>query len=72
MVDFYLLERLESTSSMEVDWGRMDFLNENWNEFTELEYYSYIDKLKESELDPVTSGQNYNQTDILKHLKKLK
>ena len=72
MVDFYLLERLEGLSSIEVDWGRMDYINENWNEFTEMEYYSMIDKLKESELDPVTSGLNYNQTDILKHLKKLK
>lgn len=72
MVDFYLLERLESTSSIEVDWGRMDYINENWNEFTEMEYYNFIEKLKQSELDPVTSGQNYNQTDIRKHLNKLK
>lgn len=57
---------------MEVDWGRMDYINENWNEFTEMEYYDFIDKLKRSELDPVTSGQNYNQTDIRKHLNKLK
>lgn len=72
MVDFYLLEKLESTSSIEVDWGRMDYINENWNEFTEMEYYNFIEKLKQSELDPVTSGQNYNQTDIRKHLNKLK
>ncbi len=25
-VDYYLLERLESTSSIEVDWGRVDFM----------------------------------------------
>lgn len=72
MVDFYLLEKLESTSSIEVDWGRVDYINENWNEFTEMEYYNFIEKLKQAELDPVTSGQNYNMSDIKKHLKKLR
>lgn len=71
MVDFYLIERLENMSSIEVDWGRMDYINENWNEFTEIEYYSIIEKLRQTEVDPITSGLNYNQTDILNHLKKL-
>lgn len=71
-VNFYLIESLESASSIEVDWGRLDFINENWNEFTELEYYAIIQELKDNELDPVTHGRNFNQTDIRKHLNKLK
>ena len=72
MVDFYYIERLADMAGIEVDWGRLDYINENWNEFTESEYYNLVNKLRENEQDPVTSGMNYNQTDILKHLKKLK
>lgn len=70
-VNFYLLESLESSSSLEVDWSRVDYINENWNEFTEIEYYDLIGKLKDNELDPITQGRNYNQTDIRNHLNKL-
>ena len=59
-------------STIEVDWNRIEYIDTNWDEFTKLEYYSIIEKLKESQLDPITSGQNYNQTDILTHLKKLR
>ena len=72
MVDFYYIEKLDGLSSMEVDWGRLDYINENWNEFTELEYYSIIGKLKDNELDPITSGQNYGTRDIQKKLKNLR
>jgi hypothetical protein len=71
-VNFYLIESLEECSSLDVDWTRLDYINENWNEFTEMEYYDLIQKLKDNELDPVTQGRNYNQTDIRNHLKKLK
>ena len=72
MVDFYYIERLAEMAGLEPDWNRLDYINENWNEFTEIEYYFIIEKLKESELDPVTMGFNYNQTDIKNHLKKLR
>lgn len=71
-VNFYLLQSLEQSSSLEVDWGRVDYINENWNEFTEQEYYDLIQHLKDNELDPITQGRNYNQTDIKNHLKKLR
>ena len=71
-VNFYLLESLQESSSIEVDWGRVDYINENWNEFTEREYYDLIQHLKDNELDPITQGRNYNQTDIKNHLKKLR
>ena len=71
-VNFYLIESLEQCSSLDVDWTRLDYINENWNEFTEMEYYDLIEKLKDNELDPITHGRNYNQTDIKNHLNKLK
>lgn len=72
MVDFYYIEKLESISSIEVDWDRLDYIDQNWNEFTETEYYSIIDKLKDNELDPISSGQNYSTRDIQKKLKNLR
>lgn len=72
MVDFYMIERLQRTSAVVIDWDRLEFINENWNEFTEQEYYRLIDYLKDNQMDAITSGFNYNQTDIRKHLKKLR
>jgi len=71
-VNFYLLESLQESSSIELNWGRVEYINENWNEFTEQEYYDLIQHLKDNELDPITQGRNYNQTDIKNHLKKLR
>ena len=71
-VNFYLLESLETSSSVDVDWGRVDYINENWNEFTEHEYYDLIEHLKDNELDPITQCRNYNMGDIKRHLKKLR
>ena len=72
MVDYPYIEKLASLSTIDVDWHRLDFIDNNWNEFTELEYYNIKDKLISSQLDPILSGQNYNQTDIRKHLNKLR
>lgn len=72
MVDYVYIDKLMTLSTIEIDWNRIDYIDNNWNEFTELEYWTIISKLKESQLDPITSGQNYNQTDILNHIRKLK
>jgi hypothetical protein len=72
MVDYVYIDKLMTLSTIEIDWYRIDYIDNNWNEFTELEYWTIISKLKESQLDPITSGQNYNQTDILNHIRKLK
>ena len=47
-------------------------ISESDNEFEVLEIESLEKQLEENQLDPITSGSNYNQTDILRHLKKLK
>ena len=72
MVDFNYILKLERNSSVDADWIRLLYINDNWNEFTELEYYGIIDKLKQNELDPIASGLNYGTRDIQKKLNKLK
>lgn len=72
MVDYPYIEKLLSLATIDIDWDRIEYIDKNWNEFTEIEYYAIISNLKQSQLDPITSGQNYNQTDILKHINKLK
>lgn len=51
---------------------RLIYIDSNWNEFTEVEYYDIMRELGDSMLDPISNGMSYNQTDILKHLKKLR
>lgn len=43
---------------------RLVFIDNNWNEFTEEEYYITVRKLLEERLEPITNGFYYNQTDI--------
>lgn len=41
------------------------------NDFAEEEYYLIIESLQNNQLDPITYGFNYNQTDIRRKLKQL-
>ena len=50
---------------------RIIFIETNWNEFTELEYYQIVNNLKLNQLDPIAYGLNYNQTALKKHLSKI-
>lgn len=50
---------------------RVVFIENNWNEFTELEYYSIIKELKNNQLDKIAFGLNYQANHITKHLKQL-
>jgi hypothetical protein len=72
MVDWNAIEKLSRLSTYRVDYDRLEYLEANENEFTQAEYWVIVEQLKDNLLDPITSGMNYNQTDILKHLKKLK
>ena len=49
-----------------------DTLNDDVEEFYKLEIDSIILSLLQNQLDPITHGRGYNQTDILNHLKKLR
>ena len=51
---------------------RLTTLDTYWNEFAELEYYEIIQDLQNSQLDLISNGFSYNQTEIRKHLKKLR
>lgn len=52
--------------------NRVVFIESNWNEFTELEYYSIIKELQDNQLDKIAFGLNYQANHITKHLKHLK
>lgn len=47
-------------------------IDSDWNEFTETEYFRLVKELNDSQLDKISNGFSYNQTEILKHLKKLR
>ena len=72
MVNWNAIEKLSRLSTYRIDYDRLEYLEENENEFTQAEYWVIIERLKENILDPITSGMNYYQSDILKHLKKLR
>ncbi len=61
-----------ATSSYEPDIMRIKHLEDNWNEFTEVEYQDILSKLYDNQIDPISNGLNYGQKDIIKHLKKLR
>lgn len=71
-VDFTLIGKLELTSTYKVDHDRLIYIDDNWNEFTELEYEGIIRLLRWNQLDPILNGFGYNQTDIRRHLNKLR
>lgn len=72
MVDYSYIEKLASLSSIDVPWDRIEYLSNNFGEFQQIEYQRIIQNLKDSFLDPIISGQNYGQKDILTHLNKLR
>ena len=76
MINWTAVEKLldqsnKDSSEREAITGRLLSLGEDFTEFEEAEYYLIIEELRESCLDPITHGGNYNQGDILRHLKKL-
>lgn len=72
MVNWTYCERLIANSSLDTELirDRLIYIETNWNEFTEVEYYDTLEVLRNSQIDPILSGLNYNQTDIVKHLQK--
>ena len=70
-VDWEKLERLADAARIELDVDRLQYIENNWNEFTEIEYETLLQKLYEAVPDPITHGRGYGQKDIIKHLKKL-
>lgn len=77
-IDWHKLEKLLDGSSFnenEIDriWHRLYHLEKiEGNEFADNEYREIEQKLYNNQLDRVTHGTNYNQTDIKNHLKKLR
>lgn len=75
MVNWNYIERLLLSSSDPLKHEireRLIWIDSNWSEFAEVEYYDLISRLIDTQLDPITSGLNYLQKDIVKHLNKLK
>ena len=75
MVNWNYCERLLKSSSdpdNEEIRDRLIYIDTNWNEFTELEYYEIVKDLVENQQDPIISGHSYGQKDIVKHLRKLR
>lgn len=72
MVNWTYCERLIQGSSIDTSaiLNRLYYIESNWNEFTEIEYYDLLEILRDSQLDPILSGSNYIQKDIIKHLQK--
>jgi len=82
MIDWYYIEKLMQSCSLnpdvlEASENRLLVLEsliefEDDNEYYINEVYTIINKIRDNQLDPITHGTNYNQTAILKHLKKLR
>ena len=72
MIDWYYLEKISGKSSYKPNINRLIEMENNWNEFTEIEYREILRKTRENIIDPIPNGMNYNQTDIRRHLKKLR
>lgn len=52
--------------------NRITEIDTDWNEFTEQEYYMILEDLRNSQIDKISNGLSYNQTEIRNHLRKLK
>lgn len=78
LIDWYTLEKLIfncSFSDAKKDQiiHRFYLLEDiNNNEFADSEKDKIIESLYNNQLDPITHGSGYNQTDIKNHLKKLR
>lgn len=76
MVSWTVIEILMNGSNltnfeMEEIKERLFVIDSNWNEFNEMEYYVILDMLKLSQVDKISNGMNYSQTEIINHLRKL-
>jgi len=75
-LDWSKIEKLASSSSIDVDFKRLMYMEQTADIFNEDEYneeiYRLIEYLVNNQLDPITHGRGYNQTDIKNHLKKLR
>jgi flagellar motor switch protein FliG len=76
MIDWTAIEKLIDKSNYNeqkkqdvID--RLVSLGDCSGEFEQAEYWLITEELKQNTLDPITHGGNYNQTDILNHLRKL-
>ena len=74
-LDWFHLEQLINRSSYSDSMKakletRLIQLEDQDNEFAELEYFTIIEKLKDNQLCPIEHGMNYGQKDIIRKLKK--
>lgn len=73
---FYLSKALSNCSLPESEKenieARLTVLEQFDDEFSHDEKKALIERIYENQHDRITMGYNYNQTEILKHLKKLK
>lgn len=76
-IEWTSVEKLLAGSNYDEDqrdyiFERMLFLEDQEGEFYEEEFWLWILRLMNNQLDPITHGSNYQQRNILNHLKKLR
>lgn len=74
LFDWWSVEKLLDgyTGDKEVVVSRLIELENQDNEFAQAEIEMIIDDLYDKQIDPITSGFNYGQREIIRHLKKLR
>jgi len=76
-IDWYYLEKSIATCSLSPEekdriTNRLVVICNADDEFSSDEREELIKRVRENQVDKIIAGMNYNQTDILNHLKKLK
>lgn len=74
--DWYSIEKLFAMSNKterekEIIKGRLMAIDKDYNEFSLTEFREIQSDLYANQLDPIICAMNYNQMDIVRHLRKL-
>lgn len=71
-ISYSQIEHIESLLPLSaIPMQYKDSIRDNMKSYTEEDGYLTINYLVDNLPDPITSGWNYSQTDIIKHLKKI-
>lgn len=75
--NWYYIEKLLACCSLPAEEqdrivDRLRVIEQSEDEFCEMEFWLIHERLVDNQFDPITAGHNYGQTDIIKHLSKLR
>lgn len=68
-IEILLNNSNKTTQERDAIIDRVIYIETNWNEFTQAEYWEIIKDLENNQLDRIAFGLNYKMGDILKHIK---